>query len=182
MLPPIAPTSAAAPTRSALRNRLRALAAQARSAALAQRLRRRTRPGLLALATLAALWLLAGRDDSRRSWPRAAILQAIRMVESGGDDAVGDGDGGRAIGPYQIHEVYWLDASAADGSLGGSYQDCRRRDYAERVVAAYMERHAAAAWRSGDAETIARVHNGGPLGAGKAATLGYWRRVRAQLP
>jgi hypothetical protein len=45
-----------------------------------------------------------------------------------------------------------------------------------------MSRHAAAAWQRGEAQTIARVHNGGPLGAEKAATLGYWRRVRANLP
>lgn len=164
------------------RGRLFTAAARRRCAGLVERARRRAAPAALALATLALLWLLGGRDNGRRTWPRAAILHAIRMVESGGDDAVGDGDGGRAIGPYQIHEVYWRDASAHDPGLGGGYQDCRGRAYAERVVAAYMERHAAAAWRSGDAQTIARVHNGGPLGAEKSATLGYWRRVRANLP
>lgn len=167
---------------AAPRGRLFAALARLRRAALVDRARRRAAPAALALATLALLWLLGGRDDGRRTWPRAAILQAIRMVESGGNDAVGDGDGGRAIGPYQIHEVYWRDATAHDPGLGGNYQDCRGRAYAERVVAAYMERHAAAAWHTGDAQTIARVHNGGPYGAGKAATLGYWRRVRANLP
>ena len=93
-----------------------------------------------------------------------------------------DGDGGLAIGPYQIHEVYWRDAVRSDPALGGTYQDCRRRAYAEKVVAAYMRLHVPDAWARGDGETIARVHNGGPRGADKNATLGYWQRVRARLP
>ena len=44
-----------------------------------------------------------------------------------------------------------------------------------------MRRHAADAWRSRDAQTIARVHNGGPTGPAKAATLTYWKRVREAL-
>ncbi|MFN9308235.1 MAG: hypothetical protein ACK6DT_19530 [Planctomycetota bacterium] len=179
---PAEPEPPAAPAPTAARGHARAAAARQGLAAVVARVRRRAAPGLFALATLAALWLLGGSDDGRRTWPRPAILQAIRMVESGGNDLIGDGDGGRAIGPYQIHEVYWRDATAHDPGLGGDYQDCRDRAYAERVVAAYMERYAAAAWRRGDAQTIARVHNGGPLGAAKPATLGYWRRVRANLP
>jgi hypothetical protein len=45
-----------------------------------------------------------------------------------------------------------------------------------------MRLHVPDAWARGDGETIARVHNGGPRGAGKNATLGYWQRVRARLP
>lgn len=118
----------------------------------------------------------------RSTWSRREILDAIRMVESGGRSAPPDGDQGLAIGPYQIHLVYWLDAKGGDPGLGGSYEDCRDLGYAEQVVAAYMQRHAKAAWTAGRAETIARVHNGGPRGADSPATLRYWRRVRAHLP
>ena len=55
-------------------------------------------------------------------------------------------------------------------------------DYAERVVDAYMRRHAPEAWAAGDGQRIARVHNGGPRGHEKEATVGYWRRVRSRLP
>lgn len=149
---------------------------------ITRHLRPRTRrsAALLAGALLAALWWWFG-GDGVRVWPRAQILAAIRFVESGGRDDVADGDGGRAIGPYQIHRVYWQDAVEFAPELDGSYQDCRQRAYAERVIAAYMERYAPDAWRAGDAETIARVHNGGPQGAAKAATAGYWQRVRARL-
>lgn len=104
------------------------------------------------------------------------------MVESGGRDDVPDGDRGAAIGPYQIHRTYWQDAISAAPGLGGDYQDCRNRRYAEAVIAAYMQKWAPEAWQRGEAETIARIHNGGPEGHRRAATLGYWRRVRARLP
>lgn len=147
--------------------------------------RRRLIAAGCAVVLLGVLWATRGTgplDEIRPTWPREQILLAIRLVESGDRDPVPDGDDGRAIGPYQIHEAYWRDAVQAEPSLGGSYQDCRRRDYAERVIAAYMQRWAAVAWASGDAETIARVHNGGPDGARKESTRRYWERVRARLP
>ena len=149
---------------------------------LAERLRDPRRAWLLYLPLVAAvvLALLFGRGP-RRCWPREQVLDAIRMVESGGRDDPPDGDGGLAIGPYQIHRVYWEDAVRAAPGLGGSYDDCRGRAYAERVVAAYMEYWVPDAWRDGVAEVIARVHNGGPTGMGKEQTAKYWGRVRAQL-
>ena len=88
---------------------------------------------------------------------------------------------GRAIGPYQIHRVYWFDAHEFEDELGGTYQDCRDRDYAERVIDAYMRRYAKEAWRVGRAEKVARVHNGGPKGHEKKATEHYWQRVLKRL-
>lgn len=141
---------------------------------------RRTCFGAVGFLLLMGLWWL--QADPRATWPRSTILAAIRFVESGGRDDAPDGDSGQAIGPFQIHEAYWRDAFQHDPSLGGRYQDCRNRDYAERVVDAYMRRYAAAAWARGEAETIARVHNGGPGGASKDETRPYWERVRARLP
>lgn len=110
------------------------------------------------------------------------VLDAIRHVETGGcaDPASAVGDGGRALGPYQIHRGYWQDAVQFDPSLvanGETYASVRNAAYAERVMLAYWSRYA----KSWDAETLARVHNGGPKGARKAATLGYWAKVRAVL-
>ena len=117
----------------------------------------------------------------QRYWPRAEILSAIRFVESSHHPTPPDGDQGRAIGPFQIHLPYWMDAIAQDPGIGGDYQDCRQLAYARRIVAAYMERYAPVAWQKGDAETIARIHNGGPNGAKIQATLGYWKLVRRRL-
>jgi len=110
------------------------------------------------------------------------ILDAIEKVETGGqrDPANAIGDGGKALGPLQIHKVYWLDAVDHDPSLvanGETYDSVRDRAYARRVVMAYWSRYA----KSWDAETLARIHNGGPKGHTKRATLGYWAKVKAKL-
>lgn len=146
---------------------------------------RRYAAGLTAALLLLLWWSSTGpKDPDDATWPRRDLLNALRWVESRNrpDDQIPDGDDGLAIGPYQIHRAYWRDAYEQDAALGGSYQDCRRRSYAERVIDAYMRRYAPEAWRLGRGERIARVHNGGPEGHQKRATYAYWRRVRARLP
>lgn len=151
-----------------------------------RRMRPRTRKGAgwLLVLLMAIGWLSTGGETQAGvdTWQRTDILDAIRFVESSGRQNPPDGDNGKAIGPYQIHHVYWFDAHQFDKSLGGSYQDCRKRPYAERVIDAYMRRYAAQAWTTGDGQTIARIHNGGPKGHQKKATEGYWQKVHKQLP
>lgn len=108
--------------------------------------------------------------------PDARTLDAIRTVESGGRCNPPDGDAGRAIGPYQIHAGYWADACRFDATLAadhGSYARCREEGYARRVVRAYLLHYAGPNASPG---TYARIHNGGPAGARKRATLPYLRR------
>jgi hypothetical protein len=108
-----------------------------------------------------------------------AILDALQAIESGGcaDGGRGaTGDGGRAIGPFQIHAAYFRDSG-----VEGRYQDCRDAEFSRRVVLAYWKRWCPEALERGDAEVLARVHNGGPRGASKRSTLVYWRKVQAWL-
>lgn len=110
------------------------------------------------------------------------ILDAIEHVETGAeaDPANAVGDGGKALGPMQIHRVYWQDAVEHDPTLvgnGETYDSVRDRTYARRVVVAYWKRYAP----SWDAQTLARIHNGGPKGHTKRATLGYWAKVQKAL-
>ena len=106
-----------------------------------------------------------------------ALLAAIRQVESHGNDKA-VGDGGKAIGPYQVWRVYWQDAVEFDKTLGGSYQDCYDPAYAARVVRAYMARYAP---KGASDEQLARIHNGGPKGHQKEATVAYWAKVQKEL-
>jgi len=108
------------------------------------------------------------------------LLDAIRQVETGGckDPANAVGDGGKAIGPFQIHRCYWQDAIDHDPSIGGTYSDCKSEEYARKVVSAYMRRYAP---RGAGDETMARIHNGGPSGHRKSATVKYWNKVRKHL-
>ena len=86
------------------------------------------------------------------------------------------GDGGRAIGPYQVHRAHWMDAR-----LPGRFEDCRDPQYARREVLAYWKRWCPVALESCDAEVLARVHNGGPDGARERCTRAYWGRVKGVL-
>ncbi len=152
-----------------------------------QRMRPRTRrsAGLVGILVIVVIWFAANNGELRAStdtWDRHYLLNAIRFVESNNRDDVPDGDNGLAIGPYQIHYVYWFDANEFDKQLGGTYQMCRQRAYAERVIDAYMRRHIPKEWDAGLGETIAKVHNGGPKGHLKSATKRYWQRVRKRLP
>ena len=105
------------------------------------------------------------------------FLDAIRRVETGATGIGAVGDGGRALGPYQIHKAYWQDSG-----VPGRYEDCLRDTaYSERVVLAYMKRYAPKALAAGDWETLARIHNGGPKGHTKKATLGYWAKVQKEM-
>jgi hypothetical protein len=129
----------------------------------------------LTIALLLAINPPAGFD------PRP-ILDAIRAVETGGhrDPSNAVGDNGKALGPYQIHRVYWQDAVERDPSLvadGQTYDNVRDAAYAERVILAYWSRYAKA-WTH---EQLARIHNGGPRGAKVKGTLRYWTKVRARL-
>ena len=106
------------------------------------------------------------------SAPPDSFFRALHLVETGGKRGAILGDGGRALGPLQIHRAYWQDAR-----IGGRYEDCADLDYSKRVAAAYLKRYAPQAWNSGDVFTLARVHNGGVRGDRKQATIPYANKV-----
>jgi hypothetical protein len=110
----------------------------------------------------------------------AALLDAIRRVETGGckDPANAVGDGGKAIGPFQIHRAYWQDAVEHDPTIGGKYSDCKDEKYARRIVRAYMARYAP---KGASDEVMARMHNGGHKGHLKSSTLAYWAKVQKEM-
>lgn len=104
------------------------------------------------------------------------LLDAIRQVETGNRPNPPAGDGGRSRGPYQIQLGYWLDAG---GTAAGYYRSVGDDAGCRAIISMYWRRHCSAALAAGDWQTLARVHNGGPAGARKRATAGYWARVRA---
>ena len=104
--------------------------------------------------------------------PPASFFRALHIVETGGKRGAILGDNGHALGPLQIHRAYH-----ADARIGGDYARCADLDYSRRVVSAYLQRYAPQAWASGDVVTLARIHNGGPRGASKPATVAYAAKV-----
>ena len=111
----------------------------------------------------------------------AALFDAIRSVESGGDDRA-VGDGGASRGPYQIQRAYWTDALLmTSGVLPGYDALVWDRATSEQIMRWYWGRYCPDALRDFDFETLARIHNGGPAGARKAATAPYWNKVKKEL-
>lgn len=108
--------------------------------------------------------------------PSAAFWRALHHVETSGRIGAILGDNGAALGPLQIHRAYHRDSGVA-----GDYSRCADLAYSRKVVSAYLQRFAPRAWAQGDVMTLARVHNGGPAGATKTATLAYASRVRRAM-
>ena len=117
------------------------------------------------------------------------LLDAMYQVESsGGNNLVGDF--GQAIGPYQIHWVYWKDATVYDPTIKGKYEDCKNKEYSERIIKAYWARYAP---RNATVEQLARIHNGGggilakQFGGSKKTmnawknTTAYWNKIKQEM-
>lgn len=129
----------------------------------------------LVAVCLCGVLLCAAAPVKRK--PSERLLNAIACVESAHNpNAVGDR--GKAIGVFQIHRVYWQDAIQHDPTIGGRYEDCYNPEYARRIVLAYMDRYAPL---NATDEVFARIHNGGPSGHRKQATIKYWSKVKKAM-
>lgn len=108
------------------------------------------------------------------------LQDAVWAVESSRSTEPGIvGDGGKAIGPLQIHRSCWLDVKKADEK----YEDCYDLEYSLRVFERYMARYAKPS-RLGRAVTDidrARIWNGGPNGYKKDATITYANKIKKVL-
>ncbi len=110
------------------------------------------------------------------SAPPESFWRALHHVETSGRLGPIKGDNGAALGPLQIHRVYFQDSG-----VKGSYSQVADLAFARRVATAYFKRYAPRAWAAGDVVTLARVHNGGPSGHRKQSTLAYARKVLAAM-
>ncbi len=122
---------------------------------------------------LLALLALASASHAA---PPESFWRALHQVETSGRTGAILGDNGRSLGPLQISRAYH-----ADSRVAGSYEQVADLAYARRVATSYLKRYAPQAWAQGDVETLARVHNGGPAGARKQATLPYADKVRRAM-
>lgn len=105
------------------------------------------------------------------------LLDAMYAVESN-RGKITVGDNGKAIGPYQIWREYWQDAVEWDKTIGGKYEDCMNKAYSEKIIRAYWARYAP---KSATIEQLARIHNGGPKGHTRTATLKYWKKIVKEM-
>lgn len=123
---------------------------------------------LLLLFTLAA---------ASHAAPPASFWAALHQVETSGRLGAIEGDGGRSLGPLQISRAYF-----ADSKVTGSYEQVIELEAAIKVASAYMKRYEPEAWRQGNVEILARLHNAGPGWRRKlAATDTYAAKVRRAM-
>jgi hypothetical protein len=99
------------------------------------------------------------------------LLDAIATVESR-NNSWAIGDGGEALGVYQIHQAYWVDGTKFLG-VNWSYAEATNPAKAREVVRAYLLHYG----RGCSLLELARIHNGGPTGRRKPDTLGYARKI-----
>lgn len=111
----------------------------------------------------------------------AILAAALILVESGGNNGA-VGDGGRAIGPLQVHHEVVLDVNRCFRTRF-THRGMTNRADAIAVLDRYLWMYAQPG-RIGRAVSNAdraRIWNGGPDGWRKAATLGYAERVRRAM-
>lgn len=104
------------------------------------------------------------------------FIKAIHQVETSGRVGPIKGDGGKALGPLQIHFAYWKDSG-----VKGNYSQCADLEYSKRVMRAYLNRYAPKAVHNNDFQTLSRIHNGGPMGYKNKSTIQYWNKVKKSL-
>eukprot|EP01084_Bolivina_argentea_P066531 121275_1 len=124
---------------------------------------------------------MAEEKKQETLYSKENFYHALHIQESSGALKSKAGDDGKAIGPYQIWKPYFTDSKAA-----GKYPDIVEKvEGAKPVVDGYMKRHAKNDWS--DSMTIdqvkkcARIHNGGPRGHTKQATVDYWNSFKTHL-
>jgi hypothetical protein len=101
------------------------------------------------------------------------LLDAIARIESHCDrNAVGDN--GKALGVYQIHRMYWEEGTEILG-IDWPHGDAIDPEKARRVVKAYLLYYG----KGKSLLDMARIHNGGPRGCTKKATLPYAQKILA---
>ena len=110
-----------------------------------------------------------------KSWVEVGIHQ----VETGGKSGPIKGDGGRALGPLQIHRAAWEDVKLP----GEQYSQVATLEYALIVHRRYMTRYCTERrlGRKPTDQDRARMWNGGPNGHRKSATLKYWDKVEKAM-
>lgn len=109
-----------------------------------------------------------------------SFFEAVRFVESTDGRYLGDQDGGRSHGPYQISMAYLQDANEYLGTNYTLRQVIDDESVAREVMVGYWNRYLPKD-REVTYELLARIHNGGPKGYEKDSTLPYWEKVKDRM-
>ena len=114
----------------------------------------------------------------------ADLVNAIATVESGGDSKA-IGDGGKALGMFQLHKVYVQDVNRILKRKAYTYEDRMNPKKSREMTIVYLKYYGwvyeSKTGKPATLEVLARIHNGGPNGWAKPATEKYWLKVKKAL-
>ena len=108
------------------------------------------------------------------------LIPILVLVESGGHPNPPAGDGGRALGPLQIHAAVVQDVNRIYG-WRFRHQDARNPAIARAICYGYLKHWGDRLPHPPTPQDYARIWNGGPNGWKKPSTLRYWERVEQAL-
>uniref|UniRef100_A0A0K0FNF1 lysozyme n=1 Tax=Strongyloides venezuelensis TaxID=75913 RepID=A0A0K0FNF1_STRVS len=91
--------------------------------------------------------------------------------------------GSLSCGYYQIKLPYYIDCGKPEKKSNEDIQTAWKRcsdnySCATKCVKNYIKRYSKSCKGIGTCECSARLHNGGPNGNTKKATIGYWNKVK----
>jgi soluble lytic murein transglycosylase-like protein len=120
--------------------------------------------------TLAMMLILAALAA-----PSDPLLDAIKQVESSGN-AKAIGDGGKAVGAYQIHAAVITNVNRKYGTKY-TLKDRTDPHKSRQICKLYLTMYG----KGLSQIELARVWNGGPKGHKKTATLGYAKKIERAM-
>ena len=104
------------------------------------------------------------------------LLDAIEWIESEGN-LFAVGDGGKAVGAFQIHPIMVRDVNRILGHDKYSQKDRWSKAKSREICTIYLNHYC----KNKSYEYMARSWNGGPTGWKKDSTEKYWLKVQKRL-
>lgn len=115
--------------------------------------------------------------------PSDKLIQALIQVESEGN-GLAIGDKGKAFGCLQLWNTYIQDVNRIYKTSFRHKDAFNRRtaiEITKKYLRFYAKEYTKETGKLPNDEVFARIHNGGPIGYKKSATLEYWQKVKKEL-
>jgi soluble lytic murein transglycosylase-like protein len=115
--------------------------------------------------------------------PSDKLIQAMIQVESEGN-GLAIGDKGKAYGCLQLWNSYIQDVNRIYKTSyrhKDAFNRCTAIEITKKYLTFYGKIYMQETGKQPTDEVFARMHNGGPTGYKKSATIEYWQKVKKEL-
>ncbi len=113
------------------------------------------------------------------------FIQILGKIESNNNDFI-KGDGGKALGRYQIWKDCYTDAKEFNKNITFSYESLTNSNNSRQVLISYLTRYESKALKENDFEKLSKCWNGGcgwrQANNQKKINLEiYWNKIKKEL-